>query len=211
MRDIRKTWIVAVALAGLIAAGSLLSGCNSAVSGAGSIPAPNESKVSEDTTETSIFYSTGRSLLEERRVVDADDPYTQTLKELLLASPESNQDVAIVQPEAGFNSVTLKDGMLTIDWKKEVLDFEAEDREKRLAFASILATFGRFDAVEQIRFTVEGKDKGEIGGKSIEDFWGAVSLKAQPFKPLFIKRSPTDKGEIMEEAQQKLEASGTAQ
>lgn len=162
------------------------------------------SNVSEETTETSIFYSTGRSLLEERRIVPADDAYEATLKELLLASPESNPDVAIVQPEAGFNSVTIKDGVLTIDWKKDILDFEVEDKEERLAFASFLATFGRFEEVKTIRFTVDGREEGTVGDKKIEDFWGSVSLREQPFEPLYVKEAPS-KGEIYEEEQKRIE------
>ena len=160
---------------------------------------PEPRGLAQETTQTALFYSTGRSLLEERRVVDATDTYSATLKELLAALPESNPDIAIVQPEAGFNSVTLSsDGVLTIDWKKEVLDFEAEPKEKRLAFASLLMTFGGFDEVEKLRFTVDGKDSGTIGDKDIADFWGEVSLKGQPFA---VMRPPvqTPKGEILEQ------------
>ncbi len=31
-------------------------------------------------------------------------------------------------------------------------------------------------------FTVEGKDRGTIDGKDIQDFWGAISLQGQPWK-----------------------------
>jgi hypothetical protein len=142
---------------------------------------------------------TGRSLLEERKLVDANNVYEATLRELLRALPESNPDVAIVQPEAEFNSITLgENGVLTIDWKQEILDFEAEPKEERLAFASLLMTFGGFEEVEKLRFTVEGKESGTIGGKDITAFWGEVSLKDQPYA---VMRPPTQtpKGEILEE------------
>jgi hypothetical protein len=36
--------------------------------------------------------------------------------------------------------------------------------------------------VKFVRFTVEGKEEGSIGGKDVEKFWGTVSLKGQPWK-----------------------------
>lgn len=179
----------ALALAAMLTIG--LAGC----SGVGTTGAdmPDPGVVSEETTEVALFYSTGRSLLEERRVVDANDAYTATLTELLLAMPESNADVAIVQPTAEFNSVTLEDGVLTIDWTAEILDFEATDAEKRLARAAFLATFGRFDEVEKVRFTVEGQEDGEVNGKDVQDFWIAVSLSDQPWDVIRIaKTAPAD-------------------
>lgn len=186
--------LIAAGLCSALAAGGLM-GCSAGVGS--DIPEP--SGVATETTETAVFYSTGRSLLEERKVVGAPDAYEATLRELLRALPESNPDVAIVQPEADFNSVSLdEDGVITIDWKAEVLDFEAEPKEKRLAFAALLMTMGGFPEVEKVRFTVEGKDSGEIEGRDVEAFWGDVSLKGQPFKVL---RPPTKKpkGEILEE------------
>lgn len=201
--------VTAIAVAGVFALlVAALVGCGPRVSN--DIPEPQG--LSSETTETAVFYSTGRSLLEERKVVDATDVYSATLRELLRALPESNPDVAIVQPEAEFNSVVLgDDGVLVIDWKKEVLDFEAEDKEKRLAFASLLMTMGGFEEVDQLKFTVEGKDSGEVEGRDVEAFWGAVSLKGQPFDVL---RPPTkkSKGEILEEQVEDAEsgASGEA-
>jgi len=175
------------ALAAGVLAVSLLAGCAQQNAG-NDIPEPKN--LAAETTETAVFFSTGRSLLEERKIVDAKDIYETTLKELLRALPEVNPDVAIVQPEAEFNSVTFEDGVITIDWKKEILDFEAEPKEERLAFASLLMTFGRFSEVEKLRMTVEGKESGKIGGKDIEEFWGDVSLKDQPFA---VMRPPVQK------------------
>ncbi len=166
-----------------------LAGCSGTQLGS-DMPDPNT--VSDETTEVALFYSTGRSLLEERRVVDVNDVYTATLTELLLATPESNPDVAIVQPTADFNSVTIEDGVLTIDWAPEILDFDATDAEKRLARASFLATFGRFEEVEQLRFTVDGQEDGEVNGKDVQDFWIAVSLIDQPWDVLRIATSSTE-------------------
>ena len=161
------------------------AGCKGTFRPAADLPDPVG--LSENTTETVLYFSTGRTLLGEVRLVNADDPYEDAFRQLLEATPESNPDVAIVQPEAEFYSVTLKDGIITVDWAPEVLDFEAEPAEKRIAFASILATFGVFPEVEKVRFTVDGQDTGEINGKDIVAFWGDVSLNGQPFDVLRVK------------------------
>ena len=100
------------------------------------------------------------------------NPYKASLDELLAALPEKFTTIAIVQPTAKVKSVTYKDGVVTIDWAKDVLAFDAEPKEKRLALAAILATMGKFQNVEKVRFTVEGKTSGTIDGKDVEAFWG---------------------------------------
>lgn len=174
------------------AVAALLAGALLALAGCGrfrpadDLPDPTAG-LSETTTETVIYFSTGRTLMGERRVIDAASPYEDALRTLLEAMPQSNPDVAIVQPEAGYNSVTFEDGVITIDWQADILDFQAEDAEERLAYASILATFGAFPEVQKVRFLVDGKDSGKIDGKDIEAFWGSVSLKGQPWDVLRVR------------------------
>lgn len=172
--------IAAIALLGVVL---LASGCTQVTR----VPGPEG--LPAETAEVSLFYSTGRSLFEERRLVDKKNVYASTLKELLLASPESNTDVAIVQPVAEFRSATVEDGMLTVDWEADVLEFEADPDEEMLALAGILRTFGEFDEVRKVRFTVEGKSEGKAGGRDIEGFWGDVSLKGQPWDVLRSEKS----------------------
>ena len=178
------TGVLAVVAIALVAGLLVLPGCGPRV--ADDLPDPTAG-LSEQTTETVIYYATGRTLLGEVRVIDRTAPYEDALRTLLEALPESNQEVAIVQPVAGYNSVTVEDGIVTIDWQPEVLDFEAEDAEERLAYASILATFGVFPEIEQVRFLVDGKEDGQIDGKEIRDFWGSVSLNGQPWDVIRVK------------------------
>jgi hypothetical protein len=44
--------------------------------------------------------------------------------------------------------------------------------------------FGQFPEVEKVRFTVEGQEDGEVGGKDVRAFWGGVSLTDQPWNVL---------------------------
>ena len=176
-----RAWVIlpiAAALAVLA-----LTGCTTI--GGGRIPPPSD--LPQETTRTSVFFSTGRSLFEEPRVVDATDVYRGTLDELIEATPETNEEAAIVQPQASIRSVSLKDGVLTIDWSREILTFEANRSEQLLALGAVLRTLGQFAEVEKVRFTVEGRTEGRLDGRDVRAFWGDVSLSGQPWAVLRAK------------------------
>lgn len=174
----RRVGLVAASVALLVTSTLLMTACG-ADRNRGKLPEPTIS-LPLRTDQVSVYFATGRSLTEERRVVDANDLYTATLAELMEAKPET-PDVAIVQPEAEVRSVTFEDGLITIDWDRNILEFVAEPGEKTLALAAFLVTLGQFPEVKKVAFTVEGKDSGVIGGKDIERFWGNVTLADQPW------------------------------
>jgi len=148
------------------------------------------------TREVSVYFSSGRTLTEERRVVDATTVYEATLLELLEAEPE-NTEMAIVQPVAEMKSVTFENGLVTIDWDPAILDFRADAGEYELAWAAFLLTLGQFDEVTEMSFTVDGKTSGEVGGKDIAEFWGSITLEDQPWKvqrPPKLQESDEDTG-----------------
>jgi hypothetical protein len=183
-----RRYTVAGALLALLMAALLgTAGCSEPEA---RVPEP-EGIASEETTRVEIYFATGRSLVQEPRVVSVERVYEETLDEILAAQPEIVTDVAVVQPVAGYRSITLEDGVLTIDWEREVLDFEATPQEKRIALAGILYSFGRFPEVEKVRFTVEGQEDGEIDGKDVKDFWLDVSLIGQPWDVI----RPQDSGD----------------
>ena len=174
----RVARVAALALA-LVIATALLAGCQGS-----DIPEPS-TELPEETAAVSVFFATGRTLVEEPRIVGAAAVYEETLDILLEATPEVATDVAIVQPVAAYKSITIdEDGVMTVDWEAEILDFEAEPREKRIALAAFLTTLGQFDEVTGIRFTVEGQEDGEVNGKDVQTFWGSVGLQGQPWDPL---------------------------
>ena len=160
-------------------AGSVLAPALAGCAATASVPAPVG--VPARTVAANLFFSTGRTLLEEPRVVNADDKYGDTLAQLLKATPTSNTQVAVVQPESKVNGVTLKDGVLTVDWAPEVLGFKAKPSEQVLAWAAIMETFGQFPEVKQVRFTVDGKTSGTLDGRDVGKFWGRITLKGQPW------------------------------
>lgn len=183
MRKTTLALVGALALSTLV----LVAGCSGS-----SIPAPKG--LPARTRSVSVFFSSGRSLFEERRVVDAGNVYAGTLKELLAANPQTNSQVAVVQPTARVRSVRFKDGTIAIDWSRDVLSFAAEPKEKLLAWAAIMTTFGQFREVKKVTFTVEGKTNGMIDGKDIRKFWGRIGLAGQPWNVIRIKNK-TPKGQ----------------
>lgn len=174
---LRRVRMLALAAGLLVASATFVTGCGG--SGGGDLPEPTV-EVPAETERVSVFFATGRSLQEERRVVDSNDRYAATLAELMEATPET-PDIAIVQPEAEIRSVTFEDGVVTVDWDRAVLDFAAEPAEVPIAHAAFLVTLGQFPEVEKVKFTVEGKDSGEIDGKDVERFWGEITLADQPW------------------------------
>jgi hypothetical protein len=174
----RRALTLALGAGLLVLVATLVTGCGGS-GGNADLPEPTV-EVPAETEQVSVFFATGRSLLEEQRVVDANDRYASTLVQLLAATPET-PDVAIVQPEAEIRSVTFEDGVVTIDWDRAILDFTAEPEEVPIAHAAFLVTLGQFPEVEKVRFTVEGKDSGEIDGKDVERFWGEITLADQPW------------------------------
>ncbi len=173
---VRKAF-VGTLLVSLLAALLLLSGCGSRRFG-GEVPEPTS--IPERTVKVSVFFSTGRSISREARIVDAEDVYAATFAEVIEARPE-NEKAPVVQPTAPVRSVTFQNGLVTVDWDRAVLDFEAQPEEYEFAWAAMVLTFGQFPEVERLAFTVEGKTDGEIDGKDVSKFWGAVTLADSPW------------------------------
>ncbi|MBE0447707.1 MAG: GerMN domain-containing protein [Actinobacteria bacterium] len=169
----RKVVLIGAALLALII---IMIGCTGS-----DVPPPTVS-MPEKPREISVFYATGRTIVEERHIVEDDKDIIKTaLNEVLTAQPQINADIAIVQPECKVIDVKLdKKGLATINFSKEVLDFTADRKEKLLAYGAILETLKQFDGVKSFRFLVEGKEKGKINGKDIQKFWGVISLFNQP-------------------------------
>lgn len=169
----------------------VLSGC-STFSGSEEIPKPTTPLVSEkETTAVSVFYPTGKILIEERHVVPLSDNLPLVaLRELFKAEPKEYQ-IAVILPKAKVKSVKVdKEGTAYVDFDARILNFPKSDikNAELVAFAAIVETLKQFDNIKRIVITVEGKSKGQINGKSIENFWGKVTLKKQPIN---IIRSKT--------------------
>lgn len=172
----------------LVLVALMTSGCVRARSE--EIPPPTVD-LSKETTSISIFYPTGKIIIEERRVVEKSNNLPLVaLRELFKAQPKEHE-IQVVLPQAKVNSVTIeKDGTAIIDFSCEILNFPEDSKNAKLAaFAAIVETLKQFENIKRLKITVEGKEKGTINGKSIEDFWGDITLKKQPIE---IIRKPSN-------------------
>ena len=160
----------------------LLVGGTFGCTGSSDVPPPKIA-LPDKTRSISVFYATGNTLVEERHIVaDDKEVIRTTLNELLAARPKDNANIAIVQPECEILAVKVNSkGMATIDFSREVLDFEATKKEKVLAYAAIIETLKQFENIKSVKFMVEGRDNGSVAGNDIHEFWGDVSLIGQPW------------------------------
>ncbi|MCX7831731.1 MAG: GerMN domain-containing protein [Actinobacteria bacterium] len=169
----------------------VLSGC--ARERSAEIPDPTID-LSKETTSISVFYPTGKIIIEERRVVAKDENLPLVaLRELFKAEPKENK-IQVVLPKAKVNSVKVeKDGTAIIDFSREILKFPENSKEAKLAaFAAIVETLKQFENIKSFKITIEGKEKGTVGGLSIEKFWGDISLKRQPINIIRKTQSTTE-------------------
>lgn len=73
-------------------------------------------------------------------------------------------------------------GLAVVDLNRNILDKEvANQKIEALGLGSIVRTVAEDKSVKQVKITVEGRSRGNIGGRSIDRFWGFNSLKLQPF------------------------------
>lgn len=169
----------------------VVAGCSRGITTESSVPPPTSELATTETTAISVFYPTGKIVIEERRVVPVQENLVEVaLKEVYKADPEKFE-IVIVQPRARVLSVEVDDnGLCTINFSKEMLDFPEDSRQAKLvAFAAIVETLKQFENIKEFQILVEGKSSGEIDGRSIEEFWGDISLKKQPF-PINRENNP---------------------
>ena len=79
-------------------------------------------------------------------------------------------------------AVTISGGVATVDWSQEVLGATVPADEEALGIQSVVWTLTEFPSIDSVRFTVEGRDRGQVAsGRLIENWWGHVGLGAQPW------------------------------
>ncbi len=78
--------------------------------------------------------------------------------------------------------IKIKDKLATVNFSRQVLNVGGSEKMQRYAVAAIVKTLTQFPQIEMVKFQVEGREKGKIDGKNIEDWWGEVTLREQPWK-----------------------------
>jgi spore germination protein GerM len=135
------------------------------------------------TVKVVVYYPAEGAIFGEDHFVDKTDNLPlAALKELFQGEPLYKKIKPILPQNVKILGVTVKDGLATVNFSREILDFKVDKRSQELALGAIVQTLSEFPNIAKVKFLVEGKEKGTIAGRSIEKFWGAVTLKQQPWQ-----------------------------
>jgi germination protein M len=164
MNRIKKTLIYLVLLAILIASLSFYA-CTPEV----------------DVTIYFANYSDNQeSLVPEIHKISKDANFYKSVIEELIKGPLSKELYPTIPFDTKVNSVTIKEGLATVDFSKEIItnveQIPHSSMTENLAIYSIVNTLTNFEEIKKVKITVEGKDSGQIDGLYIEDFWGHIGI-----------------------------------
>lgn len=117
---------------------------------------------------------------EERDIPQTPTVARAALEELIKGSKETGR-ISFIPKDSKVNMVRVDNSVATVDFSKEVLKANVGSEGEALGIAQIVNTLTEFPSIKKVRLTVEGRDKGAINGRNIEDWWGHIGLYDQPF------------------------------
>ncbi len=183
----------------------LAFGCSSGPSGVvdlGSAPGqpgvtpPGATDPAQTFREVTIYYISGNEgalkLVPETHSV----PYTPrvataALDELVHGTPHQADHSTPFPRTSNILAVTISGGVATVDWSQEVLGATVPADEEAMGIQSVVWTLTEFPSIDSVRFTVEGRDRGQVpSGRLIENWWGHVGLGAQALDPGCCSAAP---------------------
>jgi len=108
-------------------------------------------------------------------------PYTRevvkaALEELINAEPVTPGAARVLPPATKIRGITVRDGLATIDFSRDVLRANVGASGEALGIQSIVNTITEFPGIQKVSFLVEGKLDQEA-----QNWWGHVGLHSQPF------------------------------
>ncbi|MEJ5186972.1 MAG: GerMN domain-containing protein [Candidatus Geothermincolales bacterium] len=146
---------------------------------------PENGKEETKTTEVNLYFGVeknGKLYLkaEKRKVTYQGDLYAAVMRELV-RGPSSASGLRPVLPRTTrVLGTRLEEGVLFVDLSKEALldspSLGTGAEGEALALASLANTMTELPGVNRVKLLVEGKDKGMVDGRAVEDFWGHVGL-----------------------------------
>ena len=119
---------------------------------------------------------------ESHNISETDNKPKAALNQLIHGKPHSKESYSVIPKETKIIDVSINARIATVDFSREVLDHNSGAEGESLGINSIVFTLTEFDNINKVKFTVEGKEKGTVGGKYIENWWGHVTLSKQPFE-----------------------------
>lgn len=178
---IRANALTGMAFVAIVAIALVATGCSESRSQRTEDVLEVDALVDTEAAEVSVFYPSGDIIAEETIVVSEEGSYVlAALRELFNAAPK-DPSIKVTLPPATVNSVRVVDGVAWIDFDSAVLVTGESDEGQRVALAAIIYTATQFDEIDEVAFTVDGQTSGSVDGKDVANFWGTVTLDAQPW------------------------------
>ncbi len=168
----------------LILSSVLLSGCSQSTTSKES--SLGEKSVSE--MEVVVYYpiyldKKGDFLVREvHKVPEDEEKEKAALTELFRGNPKTKKAYAVIPRNTTILSLKIKNGLATIDLSREIFNHDSGAIGESLGISSIVNTLTEFANIKKVKFKVEGKEKGKVGNRDVESWWGHVGLSEQPFE-----------------------------
>jgi len=119
-------------------------------------------------------------LVPQQRQVDASGNIHLKAVQELVKGPSGEGLYPTLPSDTSVNSVTVKDGLAVVDFDIRIIsNFEEiphSSTTEALAIYSIVNTLTGFDGIDRVRITIEGREKGQVEGFYVEDFWGHIGI-----------------------------------
>lgn len=144
-------------------------------------PAP-KAGTQKETLSLALYYAkmtdTDAYLVRETHLV----PYTEdgpraAINELISASPKTAGAARTLPPRTRLLGISIKDGLATVNFSREVLAANVGAAGEALGIQSIVNTLTEFPQIREVSFQVEGNVDNRT-----REWWGHVGLYEQPFK-----------------------------
>jgi len=118
--------------------------------------------------QVNVYYprNDGTGLIAVSRKVNTekDDKYTAAMKSLLTGTKEKGQ-TNVIPKKAKLRSVTVKDGVATVDFSKELeQNFSGGSTGEEMLIGSIVNTLTDFPEVEKVQILIEGASVETLSG-----------------------------------------------
>jgi len=168
----------------LILSSVLLSGCSQSTTSKES--SLGEKPLSE--MEVVVYYpiyldKKGDFLVREvHKIPEDEEKEKAALTELFRGNPKTKKAYAVIPRNTTILSLKIKNGLATIDLSREIFNDDSGAIGESLGISSIVNTLTEFDNIKKVKFKVEGKEKGKVGNRDVESWWGHVGLSEQPFE-----------------------------
>ena len=154
-------------------------------SATGTITSPTPTPTSSQRTIRVYYVKSGATdfylVAEDHKVSAGGDKLLAAAEEAVHGKPLDAGAQSVYPAATRILSVRLDKGVATVDFSREVLAANVGADGESLGIAALVNTLTEFSEVTAVRFTVEGRNKGSIDGRAIEDWWGHVGLFDQPF------------------------------